>query len=158
MPTYQRPMAVYYEHPDWFRPLFNELQRRNLSYVELPIGSHAYDPADADSPYSLVFNRMSPSAYLRGHGDAVFYTQQYLNHLERNHVRVVNGADAWRTEISKAYQLSLLRALRLPYPRARVIHRPEAASAAAQGLRFPIVVKPNIGGSGGGIRDRESAE
>ncbi len=159
MSTFHRPIAIYYEHPDWFRPLFRELQGRGLPFVELPVGSHTYDPNETDTPYSLVFNRMSPSAYLRGHGDAVFYTQQYLRHLERNHVRVVNGADAWSTEISKAYQLSLLRALRLPYPRTRVIHRPEAAVAAAQGLRFPIVVKPNIGGSGAGIRrfDTEAA-
>ena len=152
MSSFHRPIGIYYEHPDWFRPLFTELQRRGLPFQELDVGSHAYDPAETDTPYSLIFNRMSPSAYLRGHGDAVFYTQQYLQHLERNHVRVVNGADAWRTEISKAFQLSLLRALRLPYPRARVIHRPEAAVAAAEGLRFPVIVKPNIGGSGAGIR------
>jgi biotin carboxylase len=33
-----------------------------------------------------------------------------------------------------------------------VIHNPADAPAAAEGLRFPVVVKPNIGGSGAGIR------
>jgi glutathione synthase/RimK-type ligase-like ATP-grasp enzyme len=147
-----RPLAIFYEHPDWFRPLFAELDRRGTHYVKLPVSEHQYDPAEMDPPYSLVFNRMSPSAYLRGHGQAIFYTLQYLAHLQRQHVRVVNGYDAWRTEISKAYQLSLLHALGLPYPRARVIHRPEDAPAATRGLRFPVIVKPNIGGSGAGIR------
>jgi biotin carboxylase len=32
-----------------------------------------------------------------------------------------------------------------------VIHRSSQASAAAEGLRFPVVVKPNIGGSGSGV-------
>jgi len=76
---------------------------------------------------------------------------QYLAHLERLGVRVINGYEAWRTEISKAYQLSLLESLGLAYPKARVIHDPSQAPVAAEGLRFPIVVKPNIGGSGAGI-------
>jgi biotin carboxylase len=66
-------------------------------------------------------------------------------------VRVVNGLTAFRTETSKALQLSLLKSLNLPFPAARVIHHADSAPAAAQGLRFPIVVKANIGGSGAGI-------
>src|SRR5258708_36666339 len=42
----------------------------------------------------------------------------------------------------------MLERLGLGYPKARVIHRASQASAAAEGLRFPVVVKPNIGGSG----------
>jgi D-alanine-D-alanine ligase-like ATP-grasp enzyme len=42
--------------------------------------------------------------------------------------------------------------LGLPYPRARVINDARQAWAAAQSLRFPIVVKPNVGGSGAGIQ------
>ena len=48
-------------------------------------------------------------------------------------------------------QLSLLKSLGLPFPAARVIHHASQAPAAADGLRFPVVVKPNIGGSGAGI-------
>jgi hypothetical protein len=86
----------------------------------------------------------------------VFYTLHFLSQLERAGVRVINGADAYRTEISKAGQLALLGALGLPFPRARVIHDPCQAASAAQGLRFPVVVKPNVGGSGAGIRRFEA--
>ncbi len=58
---------------------------------------------------------------------------------------------AFRSELSKAAQLSMLEALGLGYPKARVIHRASQASAAAEGLRLPVVVKPNIGGSGSGV-------
>jgi biotin carboxylase len=152
-----RPIAIFYEHPDWFRPLFAELDRRGTPYVKLHADEHVFDPAETPA-YSLVFNRMSPSAYLRGRGDAVFYTQAFLSHLERRGIRVVNGTEAFANEISKAAQLSLIESLGLPYPRARVIHRGEQAPAAAQGLRWPIAVKPNIGGSGAGVRKFETPE
>ena len=101
---------------------------------------------------------MSPSAYTRGRGDAIFYTSQYLAHLDRLGVRVINGSAAWRTEISKAYQITLFERLGVPYPKARVIHRGGQAADAADGLRFPVIVKPNIGGSGAGIRRFDTIE
>ncbi len=152
MTTLDSTLGIYYEHPDWFRPLFQELDRRGVPYTALHADTHQYDPGERTSPFSVVFNRMSPSAYTRGRGHLTFYTLQYLAHLERLGVRVINGQAAWRTEISKAYQLTLLERLGLPYPKARVIHQPAQAAEAAEGLRFPVVVKPNIGGSGAGIR------
>lgn len=155
--THDRPIAIFYEHPDWFRPLFAELDRRGTPYVKLHAASHCYDPAETP-PYSLVFNRMSPSAYLRGGGNAIFYTLSWLAYLQRNGVRVVNGYDAFVTETSKATQLAMLEELGLPYPRARVINHPSEAPGAAEGLRFPVAVKPNIGGSGAGVRRFDAPE
>jgi len=153
MPVHpDRPIAVYHEHPDWFRPLFTELERRGVPYVRLDAAHHRYEPGAAPPPYALVVNRMSPSAWRRGVGHGIFYTLQYLDQLERQGVRVVNGTRAFLTEISKARQLALLDSLGLRFPRARVIHDPRQAPAAATGLRFPVVVKPNIGGSGAGVR------
>ena len=111
--TAAHPIAVYHEHPDWFRPLFAELDRRGIRYVRLDPKSHRYDPAEREVPYSLVFNRMSPSAYLRGGGHAIFYTHAWLAHLEATGVPVVNGARAWRHETSKALQMELLESLGL---------------------------------------------
>jgi biotin carboxylase len=108
--------------------------------------------------YSLVFNRMSPSAWNRTNGDQIFYTLGFLEHLESRGVKVINGFKAFQSELSKAGQLVLADRLGVPYPRARVIHRPEQALAATEGLRWPVVVKPNIGGSGAGVKrfDRAS--
>jgi biotin carboxylase len=146
-----KPLGIYYEHPDWYRPLFEELDRRGVPYDRLHADQHSYDPSERKPSHGVIFNRMSPSAHTRGRGHLTFYTLQYLAHLERLGVRVINGYAAWKTEISKAYQLTLLERLGLPYPRARVIHHASQASHAAEGLRFPVVVKPNIGGSGAGI-------
>jgi glutathione synthase/RimK-type ligase-like ATP-grasp enzyme len=153
MPVLTKAIAVYHEHPDWFRPLFAELERRDIPTVRLDARQHAFDPASrrADHDYALVFNRMSPSAYLRGGGNATFFTRDLLAHWERLGLRVINGSDAYAVEISKASQLGLLERLGLGSPRARVINHPALAPIAAQGLRFPVVVKANIGGSGAGI-------
>lgn len=150
--TATKPIGIYYEHPDWFRPLFNEFDRRGTPYELVNAEKHSYDATNGDgSQYGLVFNRMSPSAYLRGRGHNILYTLNYLAHLEQLGVRVVNGLDAFRVETSKALQLSLLKSLGLPFPAARVINHPDQAPGAADGLRFPVVVKANIGGSGAGI-------
>ena len=105
-----------------------------------------------------MLNKMSPSAWNRGHGDQIFYTLGFLEHLESRGLRVVNGVKAFRSELSKATQLAMLEGLGLGYPKARVIHRASQASAAAEGLRFPVVVKPNIGGSGSGVVKFNSKE
>jgi hypothetical protein len=151
------PIAIYYEHPDWFKPLFAELDRRGVSYVRIDAAAHSYDPAEADSPYSIVFNRASPSAYLRGHAQVTFHTLNWLRHLERIGVPVVNGVTPYEMETSKALQLDILNELGLPYPRARVINNASLASDAARDLRFPVVVKANIGGSGAGITRFDNA-
>ncbi|HLJ89108.1 MAG TPA: hypothetical protein VKZ53_19975 [Candidatus Angelobacter sp.] len=160
MARLKQPIAIYYEHPHWFLPLFAELERRGTPFVRVNAAQHHFDPAhlNGEGGYSLLFNRMSPSAYRRGHGQGIFYTLYYLAHLEQRGKRIVNGQKAFRYETSKALQLSLLESLCLPYPKARVINHPGDAVAASEGLRFPIVVKPNIGGSGAGVARFDSVE
>jgi hypothetical protein len=145
------PVGILYEHPQWFLPLFAELERRGIPYEPIHAGDLAFDPADRAPRHSLVVNRMSPSAWTRGHADALHATLHYLAYLEQIGVPVLNGHDAYLLELSKARQIALLAALGLPHPRTRVIGNAAGATAAAAGLEFPVVVKPNVGGSGAGI-------
>ncbi len=146
-----RPLAFFYEHPEWFKPLFAELDRRGVAYDQLLAHQHRFDPTERESPYALIVNRMSPSAYTRGHTQAIFYTLQYLAYLKDIGANVLNGYDAYVYEFSKANQVGLLERLGLRYPAARVINHPSQAPAAAEGLIFPVITKPNIGGSGAKI-------
>lgn len=152
-----KPIAIYYEQPHWFKPLFAELDRRAIPYEKLDATTHGYAIEDhPEQQYALVVNRMSPSAWNREHGDTIFYTLGYLDHLEARGVRVINGSQAFRSELSKASQLSMLDSLHIAYPKTRIIHRPRQAAEAAADLRFPVVVKPNIGGSGAGVKRFDS--
>ena len=45
--TSPRPIAIYHEHPDWFRPLFAELDRRGMAYVRLDAGVTSTTPPTA---------------------------------------------------------------------------------------------------------------
>jgi hypothetical protein len=154
----QRPIAIYYEHPDWFRPLFQRLDESGVAWKKIDARNHQYDAASAEEEFSLLFNRMSPSAWQRGLGHCIFYTLNYLAHLEAKGVRVVNGFRGFAHEISKAQQLTNLEELGLPYPRARVINHISQTLGAAEAVGYPVVIKPNIGGSGAGIEKFSSAE
>lgn len=151
------PIAIYHEHPDWFKPLFAALDRRGIAYERIDAASHAFDPGETDAQWSLVVNRASPSAYLRGHAQSTFHTLHWLRHLERLGVPVVNGSEVYALELSKASQLDLLAELTLPFPAARVINDPRQAPVAARALRFPVLVKANVGGSGAGITRYDTA-
>lgn len=146
-----KPIGIYYEHPEWFKPLFAELDRRGLPYEKIDAAHHLFDPTEAESPYALVVNRMSSSAYLRDHGQGIFHTAGFTTHLEQLGTRVINGSVATSIETNKARQLALFRSLGLKYPNSRVVNHVSRIPDAARELRFPIVVKVNIGGSGAGI-------
>jgi hypothetical protein len=151
-------IALLYEHPEWFKPLFAELDSRGIRYDHWAAHDHLFDPHVRALPYRLVVNRMSPSAYLRGHGNGIFYTLQLLSYLRDLGVQVVNGYDAFRVEVSKTLQTGIFEGLGLRYPRTRIISSARLALQAAEGLQYPIVIKPNIGGSGAGIRRFDSTE
>jgi hypothetical protein len=150
-------LEILYEHPAWFEKLFAELDRRGVSFAKSLAPGHFFDP-DSPPQARVLFNRMSPSAYKREHGDGILYTLAYLGNAELQGLRVINGSQAYRYELSKALQLSLLRSLGIQFPKSRVIHDPKDAVAASGGLRFPIVVKPNVGGSGAGVVRFDSVE
>jgi hypothetical protein len=144
-------LAFLYEHPQWFAPIFGELERRRVPFDKIFIPEHFYGVETTPPSFRVLFNRMSPSADSRHHGSGIFHTLAYLQHLELQGLRVINGAKSFGYEISKAAQASLLRSLNLRFIPTRVIHAASQAVEAAEGLRYPIVVKPNIGGSGKGV-------
>jgi Carbamoyl-phosphate synthase L chain, ATP binding domain len=157
---YQEPaqLAFLYEHPQWFAKIFAELERRRVPFDKIFIPDHFYDVGAPRPAFTVLFNRMSPSADSRQHGSGIFHSLAYLEHLETQGTRVINGARAFRYEISKASQASLLKSLNLRYIPTRVIHAADQAVDAAAGLRFPVVVKPNIGGSGKGVTRFDSSQ
>lgn len=153
-----RPIAVYYEHPEWFQRLFDELDARGVAYEKVHAHNHRFDPAERHAPYSVILNRMSPSAWARGHAHAIPYTLEYCAHLRDIGANVINGYQAYLHEFSKVRQVRLLARLGVRHPKSRAINHPSQAPSAAEGLRFPVITKANIGGSGAGIQRYDTPE
>lgn len=143
-------LAILYEHPQWFAPLFAALDRRGVSYTSFGPDGH-WSPADAAIPAPIVLNRIAMSSFLRADEHPIFHTMALLDHWRRSGARVVNGADVMAIDASKARQLALIASLGLAIPETRIVHRAADIEAAAATLSFPLVVKANIGGSGAGI-------
>ena len=150
-------LAVVYEHPEWFEPLFAALDRHGVRYVKVPLAGHGFDPAASPAPARVVFSRVAMSSFLRDPEHPIFYAQSLFEHWQGQGTRVVN-ASALNIDTSKARQMSLIARLGLKGPATRVAHRQADIPAAAQGLRFPVLVKADIGGAGAGITRYETPE
>jgi biotin carboxylase len=69
---------------------------------------------------------------------------------------VLNGADAFALELSKTAQAALLRKLGVPAPRNWTFNDLEALRLRAHEIPFPVLLKPDQGGSGARIMLVES--
>ena len=151
-------LAVYYEHPLWFEPLFRELDRRGVPWKRVQTQDYMFDPTDLNAPASVMFNRLAMSSFLRQSEHAIFHGLAAVSHWELAGARVINGSHALHIDTSKARQLSLFRSLGLNVPQTRVVHRLDDIPLAAGRIGFPLVVKPNIGGSGSGVARYDSTD
>ncbi|MFL6843656.1 MAG: RimK family alpha-L-glutamate ligase [Allosphingosinicella sp.] len=144
-------LAALYEHPTWFEPLFAALERRGVAYEAIRLSDHSFDPASREIPAPVVLSRVAMSGFLREAEHGVFYAEALLAHWAANGARVLNGAEVIAVDSSKARQLSLISGLGYGAPETRVVHRREDLLAAARTMRWPLLVKANLGGSGAGI-------
>lgn len=150
-------LAVLYEHPKWFEPLFSALEARGLDTLRLrPDGD--FDPQDPTPPAKLIFNRIAMSAFLRDSEHPIFWAQSLLAQWELRGARVLNGTAALAYDTSKARQLALIASLGLATPRTRAVHRPADIEASAEAIGYPLLVKANIGGAGAGISRFDSRD
>ena len=140
-------LTVLYEHPTWQQPLFDALDKRGVDYLAYDVKSAAFDLRE-DVQASMIFNQLSPSAYVRGNGHTVPFALALLDHFESKGARVLNGASAFRLELDKIAQIRLMRDLGMDYPWTIAFNNVEALWEHEEALNFPAILKPNQGGSG----------
>ncbi len=143
-------LAILYEHPRWFAPLFDALDHRGIVHQALTT-QNLFDPTTSEVPARLILNRVAMSAFLRDAEHPIFWTLALLDRWERSGARVLNGTAALAIDTSKARQLALLSSQGLAVPRTRVVHRASDTIAAGDAIGYPLLVKANIGGAGAGI-------
>jgi hypothetical protein len=148
-------LAVLYEHPAWQDPLFAALDARGVDYVKIDLERCGY-ASDEPALACVIFNQASPSAYVRGHERTVPQALAMLRHFERLGCRVLNGSAAFSLELSKAAQVALCRSLGVDHPHSIVFNDVESANART--ASWPRLLKPDLGGSGAGIRVVQNAD
>jgi hypothetical protein len=139
-------LVVLFEHPEWQKPLFSALERRQVDFGRFDLTQAAFDP-DRVREAPLYFNQASPSAYVRGHTRAVPLGLSLMRSLEFGGARVLNGARAFWLELSKSAQAALMQRLGIVHPRTLAFNDVDTA-LAQWGDQWPALLKPEQGGSG----------
>jgi len=144
-PGYRRLVRT----PEWQKPLFSALERREVRFGKCDLKKAAFDP-DMLPEAPLYFNQASPSAYVRGNTRAVPFCLSLMRSLELGGARVLNGSQAFSLELSKSAQAALMRRLGIAHPRTLAFNDADAA-LAQWGDAWPALLKPEQGGSGARI-------
>ena len=142
----EHDLVVLFEHPEWQKPLFRALERREIRFGTFDLKRGAFDP-DLVPEAPLYFNQASPSAYVRGNTRAVPLALSLMRSLELGGARVLNGSRAFLLEISKSTQAALMRRLGIPHPRTLAFNDADVA-LDHWGDYWPALLKPEQGGSG----------
>lgn len=139
-----------YEHPSWSESLIKAFQKRG---IELELQNIADVNFDTSSPPLLetAINRINIMPSFERSPRLAIHAQHYLNWLDVMGVQVINGAMAHRIGASKVLQNGVFSKLKLDHPKAIAFYHSDAVVNAAEKIGFPIIVKPNIGGSGSGV-------
>ena len=151
------PIGILDEHADWLNPLYSIFDERGIPFEKINISTFAYNPQSKDY-LPFYINRLSPSALNRGHESAIAFALDYITHLESLGARIINGSHTVLIETSKAKQASILSALNIPQPKTIVLNNINQIENYIADFQFPILIKPNCGGSGTGIQKFENQD
>jgi hypothetical protein len=142
---------VIHENPVWFAPLSRALTAAGVPHEQWLVGEGPLD-LDEPPPAGVFWSRMSASAHTRGHPLAKDQTRAVLGWLAAHGRRVVHGRRVLELEVSKAEQLTALRAAGFDVPRTIAVAGQAGLAAAARKLPVPFISKHNQGGRGLGVR------
>ncbi len=147
------PIHVIHENAAWLEPLARALDAERLPWRDWFLDRGVFD-LSKPPPEGVFYNRMSASSHTRDHRFAAELTASVLAWLAGHGRRVVNGPRALDLEISKARQYAALEAAGIRTPRTVLVAGAEELVDAAREhfAGEPVILKPNRGGKGLGVR------
>jgi len=150
-------VALLFEHPTWSASLLERLQQRSIDVTPINVGDYAAQLPEIDTSFDRWINRINAMPSAGRPASVVAAAAHLLTALELSGQSVINGSMSHRIGGSKAAQSALFHRVGLPTPASIAIYQPRDAVAAAETLGFPVLTKPNVGGSGSGIMRHDSA-
>ena len=144
---------VIHENAAWLEPLARAFDAEGLPWRDWFLDEGVFDLSQPP-PEGVFYNRMSASSHTRDHRYAAELTAAVLAWLAGHGRRVVNGPRALDLEISKARQYAALEAAGIRTPRTVLVAGKHRLPAAAREhfAGEPVILKPNRGGKGLGVR------
>lgn len=133
------------------QPLLEELDRRRVPTTVWNTSRGALVPGVQPPARTIFFCRQSPSAASRGHASAMTYATAIVQWLEHYGSPVINGTRALAVESSKALQMQILAAAGLNTPHTVMCQGLLQLGVEVNKWPMPLIVKPNMGGSGKGV-------
>jgi hypothetical protein len=150
---------VIHENAVWLEPLAAALDAEHLPWRGWFLDSGVFD-LSSPPPEGVFYNRMSASSHTRDHRYAAELTASVLAWLDGHGRRIVNGPRALDLEISKARQYAALEAAGIATPKTVLVAGRNLLVAATREhfAGGPLILKPNRGGKGLGVRLFHTAE
>lgn len=149
---------VIHENEAWIEPLRRHLEALGTPYEAWNLVDGIV-PIDDEPPLGVFYNRMSASSHTRDHRFSPEYAAVVLSWLEAHGRRLVNDSRALALEINKAAQYQLLKCAGVRTPATIVAVGSRAIMEAAEARpKGPLILKPNRGGKGDGVRLFRDAE
>lgn len=148
---------MLHENPDWYPPFAAAFDAAGVEHEQWLLGSGRL-ALDEEPPPGVFWSRMSASSHTRGHLLAKDHARAVFSWLESWGRRVVNGRRVLELEMSKADQLTALRAAGIEVPRTVAVVGREGLLDAAGKFATPFIVKHNQGGKGLGVRRFDSLD
>ena len=146
--------ALLYEHPTWSNELIERARAAGLDITPIDVGNYPLslpDLTDLDTGFDVWVNRVNAMPSAGRPPSIVASAGHLLLALEVLGKRVVNGSTSHRIGASKMTQAALFSRLGLDTPAGIAVYSLEQIVEAASTLGFPVLTKPNVGGSGSGI-------
>jgi len=147
---------VLHENPAWIPPFAAAFDAAGVAWRDWRLDGDGAVDLCADPPEGVYWSRMSASGHTRGHGGGKDQARAVLSWLEAAGRRVVNGRRVLELEMSKADQLTALRAAGIDVPATVAVAGTAALADQAARLPVPFVVKHNQGGKGLGVHRFDS--
>ena len=143
---------IIHENEEWLIPLRKALNKFDVQYEEWLLNDMIIN-IDKTPPNGVFFSRMSASNYTRNHLHSNQSTNIILTWLENHNRRVINGTNVLKLEFSKVLQQLLLKKSGFKTPKTIVAVGTNRIKEAASNLNiYPMIVKPNQGGKGFGVK------
>jgi len=143
-------LIILHDSADWLEPIKKSLDKLNVNYEDIILGEGVVD-LEREPEDAVYFNRVSPSSHLRGKPYSIEHAINFIGHLNNHGRKVINNLPTQYLELNKFAQYTALVKSGIAFPKTIAAFGKEHILGVAEDFSYPLILKPNRGGSGDGV-------